>query len=48
MRFEEWITSLPTDPEECAKKQDALRKHIDGEFIDINQYMLDLVQNNPK
>ena len=48
MPFEEWIDSLPTDPKECAEKQDALRKHIDGEFIDINGYMLDLVQNNPK
>jgi hypothetical protein len=46
MPFEEWIGSLPTDPEECAEKQDALRKHIDGEFIDINGYMLALVENN--
>lgn len=44
MPFEEWITSLPTDPAECAKKQDALRKHIDSEFIDINAYMLELVE----
>jgi hypothetical protein len=46
MPFDKWITSLPTDPEECAKKQDALRKHIDSEFIDINAYMLALVENN--
>lgn len=46
MPFEEWITSLPTNPEECAKKQDALRKHIDEEFIDINQYMLNLIEEN--
>lgn len=46
MGFEEWITTLPTNPAECAKKQDALRKHIDGEFIDINAYMLALVENN--
>ena len=44
MPFEEWIGSLPTDPAECAKKQDALRKHIDSEFIDINGYMLRLVE----
>ena len=44
MGFEEWIGSLPTDPEECAKKQDVLRKHIDSEFIDINGYMLELVE----
>ena len=44
MLFDKWITSLPTDPKECAKKQDALRKHIDEEFIDINAYMLELVE----
>ena len=44
MLFEEWITSLPTNPAECAEKQDALRKHIDAEFIDINQYMLNLIE----
>lgn len=48
MGFEEWISSLPTNPAECAKKQDALRKHIDGEFIDINGYMLDLVEGKQK
>ena len=48
MPFEEWIGSLPTDPKECAKKQRGLREHIDGEFIDINGYMLELVQNCPK
>lgn len=46
MAFERWIVSLPTDPKECAKKQDALRKHIDAEFIDINQYMLNLIEEN--
>ena len=48
MPFEEWITTLPTDPEECAEKQRELREHIDGEIIDINGYMRDLVQNCPK
>ena len=46
MPFEEWIGSLPTDPEECAEKQMELREHIDGEFIDINGYMLRLVEDN--
>ena len=46
MAFERWIATLPTDPKECAKKQDALRKHIDAEFIDINQYMLNLIEEN--
>ena len=44
MPFEEWITSLSTDPTECAKKQDALREHVDSEFVDINQYMLNLIE----
>ena len=44
--FERWIASLPTDPKECAKKQRELREHIDGEFVDINAYMLALVENN--
>ena len=48
MPFEEWIGSLPTHPAECAKKQRELREHIDDEFIDINGYMLELVQNCPK
>lgn len=46
MPFEKWISSLPTNPAECAEKQNALRKHIDGEFIDINGYMLRLVETD--
>ena len=46
MGFEEWIGSLPTDPEECAEKQRELRKHIDDEFIDINEYMLNLIEQD--
>lgn len=48
MGVEEWICSLPMDPKECAEKQMELREHIDDEFIDINGYMLELVQNCPK
>ena len=44
MAFERWIATLLTDPKECAKKQNTLRKHIDAEFIDINQYMLNLIE----
>jgi hypothetical protein len=44
MGFNKWIASLPTDPEECAEKQRELRKHIDSEFIDINEYMLNLIE----
>lgn len=44
MEFEEWIDSLPTDVKECEKRQLQLRKHIDEAFIDINQYMLNLIE----
>ena len=44
----ERIRLRTTEMEECAEKQRRLREHIDGEFIDINGYMLDLVQNCPK
>ena len=44
MEFEEWIDSLPTDVKECEKRQLELRKHIDEAFIDINQYMLNLIE----
>ncbi len=30
------------------EEQKKLREHIDAEFIDINAYMLELVQNCPK
>ncbi|MBQ6764774.1 MAG: DUF354 domain-containing protein [Paludibacteraceae bacterium] len=45
MPFETWIDSLPTDVQECEKRQKELRAHIDNEFIDINQYMLKLVED---
>ena len=45
MPFEEWIASLQTNPQECAKIQDDLRKHIDEVFIDINEYMLNLIEH---
>lgn len=44
MDFGEWIVSLPTDVKECEKRQLELRKHIDEAFIDINQYMLNLIE----
>lgn len=48
MDFSEWIASLPTDVKECEKRQVELRKHIDSEFIDINEYMLSLVESVEK
>ena len=44
MDFAQWIKSLPTDVNECEKRQKELRDHIDHEFIDINQYMLNLIE----
>lgn len=46
MAFADWIAALPTDPKACAEKQRELREHIDSEFIDINAYMLRLVEDN--
>lgn len=43
MPFEEWIQTIGEDPIMAERRQDALRKQIDKEFIDINQYMMDLV-----
>lgn len=43
MTFGEWIQTIGEDPKLAEKRQDALRKQIDKEFIDINQYMMDLV-----
>lgn len=49
MPFERWIDNLGADSQESrVKSQEELRKHIDESFIDINAYMLDLVQNCPK
>ena len=49
MPFEEWIAQFQIADcrlmiDELEKRQQALRAKIDEEFIDINQYMLDLVE----
>ena len=44
MDFAEWIKSLPTDVKVCEKRQRELREHIDESFIDINEYMLNLIE----
>jgi hypothetical protein len=49
MPFEEWIKEIGdagTTAAERSAEQDELRRHIDAEFIDINAYMLALVENN--
>ena len=42
--FAEWVKNLSITPEEAEQKQIALRQHIDEEFIDINAYMMALVE----
>ena len=46
MNFAEWITKLSVDSKSAEAAQQKLRKHIDSEFIDINAYMLSLVENS--
>ena len=50
MPFEEWIESLEdaTLQGTALQKQKELREHIDAEFIDINAYMLELVEGVKK
>ena len=43
--FATWVKSLSITPEEAEQQQIALRQHIDEEFIDINAYMMELVEN---
>lgn len=43
--FADWVKKLSITPEEAEKQQIALREHIDNEFIDINEYMMGLVEN---
>ena len=48
MAFEEWIANvnelMNEGVNELTNQQTSLRKHIDDEFIDINEYMLSLVE----
>ena len=46
--FEEWVKGLEVRGERLEAEQKALREHIDKEFIDINQYMLNLIEKNKK
>ena len=43
--FATWVKNLEVDAKEAEQKQLALRQRIDEEFIDINAYMLELVEN---
>lgn len=42
--FATWVKNLSVSPTEAEQQQQSLRKHIDKEFIDINEYMLNLVK----
>ena len=45
MPFEKWLGELnEKSVEERMKAQEELRKKIDEEFIDINAYMMSLVE----
>lgn len=48
MPFAEWIKTLDVSANEAVKRQEELRAKIDGEFIDINDYMLSLVEKHRK
>lgn len=45
MRLEEWIKTLDEYSETAEQRQNQLRKEIDSKFIDINAYMLNLVED---
>lgn len=48
MPFSEWVKTLDTTADEAVKKQEELRAKIDSEFIDINEYMMSLVEKHRK
>lgn len=47
MAFDKWIGNIRKESQESrVKRQEELRTHIDKEFIDINEYMLNLIEQN--
>lgn len=42
--FATWVKNLDVDAKEAEKKQLELRQHINETFIDINEYMMNLVE----
>lgn len=42
--FEEWVKRLTVSGKQLEADQNTMREHIDKEFIDINQYMLNLIE----
>jgi len=48
MEFTIWLQTLHGTPDELQERQEAKRAEIDKEFIDVNQYMMDLVESVKK
>ena len=47
MPYDKWIDNIRKESQESrVKRQEELRTHIDKEFIDINEYMLNLIEQN--
>lgn len=44
--FATWVKNLEVDAKEAEKKQLELRQHINETFIDINEYMMNLVEKH--
>lgn len=42
--FSQWVKNLSVSAQQAEEKQKALREHINNTFIDINEYMLSLVE----
>lgn len=48
MKVEQWLANLTQSTEALEQQQEQLRKKIDTEFIDINEYMMNLVKKHDK
>lgn len=46
--FSQWVKNLSVSAQQAEEKQKALREHINNTFIDINEYMLSLVEKANK
>lgn len=48
MKVEQWLANLTQSTEALEQQQEKLRRKIDTEFIDINEYMMNLVKKHDK
>ena len=44
MSFNEWLMQLPGNREKAEEEQQKVRENIDDKFIDINRYMLQIIE----